>query len=77
MDKRGAGITCPTREEVVVLISIKEMYVGVLENYLSVIVVEYISIDVTARMGCVKKEVQKRKQCLDPIDSAYRIRILS
>ncbi len=32
---------------------------------------------VTARMGCVKKEVQKRKQCLDPIDSAYRTRILS
>jgi hypothetical protein len=36
-----------------------------------------LGIVVTARMGCVKKEVQKRKQCLDPIDSAYRTRILS
>jgi hypothetical protein len=45
MDKKGARITCLTREEVVVLIRIKEMYVRVLQNHLSMIVVECISTD--------------------------------
>jgi hypothetical protein len=45
INKKGAMITCPTREEIVVPISIKKIYIGVLENRLSVIVVECISAD--------------------------------
>jgi hypothetical protein len=35
----------PTREEVVVLIGIKEMYTGIPENHISLIIIESISID--------------------------------
>jgi len=45
MDEKGARIACPSGEEVVVPIGIKEMYVGVPENRLSLTVVESISAD--------------------------------
>jgi hypothetical protein len=45
MDEKGCRIACPSGEEVVVPIGIKEMYVGVPENRLSVTVVESISAD--------------------------------
>jgi hypothetical protein len=45
MDEKGARIACPAGEEVIVPIGIKEMYVGVPENRLSVTVVESISAD--------------------------------
>lgn len=45
MDEKGARIACPAGEEVVVPIGIKEMYVGVPENHLSLTVVESISAD--------------------------------
>ena len=45
MDEKGARIACPTGEEVVVPVGIKEMYVGVPQNHLSVTVVECISAD--------------------------------
>jgi hypothetical protein len=45
IDKKGARIACLAKEEVVVPISIKEMYVGVLKNRLFVIVIECISAD--------------------------------
>jgi DDE superfamily endonuclease len=45
MDEKGCRIACPTGEEVVVPIGIKEMYVGVPENRLSLTVVETISAD--------------------------------
>ena len=37
MDEKGAQIACPAGEEVVVPVGIKEMYIGVPENRLSVI----------------------------------------
>jgi hypothetical protein len=45
MDEKGARIACLVREEVVVPISIKEMYVGMPENRMSLIIVECISVD--------------------------------
>jgi hypothetical protein len=45
INEKKARIACPTREEIVVPINIKEIYMGVLENRLYVIVVEYISAD--------------------------------
>jgi hypothetical protein len=42
MDEKEARIAVPAREEVVVLIRIKEMYVGVPENRLSLTMVESI-----------------------------------
>ena len=45
IDKKGAWIACLAKEEVVVLIRIKEMYVGVPENRLSLTIVESISAD--------------------------------
>jgi hypothetical protein len=45
MDEKGAQLACPIGEEVVVPIGIKEMYVGVPENRLSVTIVESISTD--------------------------------
>jgi hypothetical protein len=35
----------PLGEEVVVLIRIKEIYIGILENRMSLIIIKYISID--------------------------------
>jgi hypothetical protein len=45
MDEKGARIAIPAGEEVVVSIGIKEMYVGVPKNHLSLTVVESISAD--------------------------------
>jgi hypothetical protein len=45
INEKGARITCFTRKEVVVPIGIKEIYVGVPENRLSVTIVECISAD--------------------------------
>jgi hypothetical protein len=45
MDKKGARIYMPTGEEVVVLIGIKEIYTGILENRMSLTIIKYISID--------------------------------
>ena len=45
MDEKGARIAVPAGEEVVVPIGIKEMYVGVPENRLSLTIVESISAD--------------------------------
>ena len=42
MDKKGARIACLAREEVVVPIGIKEIYVKILENRLSVTIVKCI-----------------------------------
>jgi hypothetical protein len=43
IDEKGARIACPAGEEVVVPIGIKEMYVGVPENRMSLTIVECIS----------------------------------
>lgn len=45
MDEKGARIACPAGEEVIVLIGIKEMYVGVPENRLSLTIIKSISAD--------------------------------
>ena len=45
IDKKRARIACLTREEVVVPIGIKEIYVKILKNCLFVIIVKCISID--------------------------------
>jgi len=45
IDKKGAWIACLAKEEVVVLIRIKEMYVGVPENRLSLTIVKFISVN--------------------------------
>ena len=45
MDEKGARICILVGEEVVVPISIKEMYTGIPENYLSLTVIECISAD--------------------------------
>jgi hypothetical protein len=45
MDKKGARVYIPIGEEVVVPIRIKEMYTGIPENRISLIIIESISID--------------------------------
>jgi hypothetical protein len=45
MDEKGARICMPLEEEVVVLIRIKEIYIGIPENRISLTIIEYISID--------------------------------
>jgi hypothetical protein len=45
IDEKGARIACPTRKEIVILIGIKEIYIGVLQNRLSIIVIECIFAD--------------------------------
>jgi hypothetical protein len=45
MDEKGARVYMPTREEVVVLIGIKEIYTGIPENCISLIIIESISAD--------------------------------
>jgi hypothetical protein len=42
MNKKGARIYMPAGEEVVVPIRIKEIYTGIPENYISLIIIEYI-----------------------------------
>jgi hypothetical protein len=44
-NKKGARVCMLAGEEVIVPIRIKEIYTGILENYLSVTIIEYISID--------------------------------
>jgi hypothetical protein len=43
MDEKGACVCMPVGEEVVVPIGIKEMYIGIPKNRLSVIVIKCIS----------------------------------
>jgi len=45
IDEKGARLACPAGEDVVVPIGIKEMYVGVPENQLSLTIVESVSAD--------------------------------
>jgi hypothetical protein len=45
MDEKGARVCMSMGEEIVIPIGIKERYTGILENRLSMTVVEYISID--------------------------------
>jgi hypothetical protein len=45
MDEKGARICMPAGEEVVVLIGIKEIYTGIPENRMSLIIIECISAD--------------------------------
>jgi hypothetical protein len=45
MDEKGVRIYMPLGEEVVVPIRIKEIYIGIPENYISLIIIEYISAD--------------------------------
>jgi hypothetical protein len=45
IDKKDIRICIPIGEEVVVPIGIKDIYSGILENHISLIIIEYISID--------------------------------
>jgi hypothetical protein len=45
MDKKGARITCLTGKKIIILIGIKEIYVGILQNRFSITVVKYIFVD--------------------------------
>jgi hypothetical protein len=45
MDEKGTRVCILAGEEVVVLIGIKEIYTGILENCFSVTIIEYISAD--------------------------------
>jgi hypothetical protein len=45
MDEKGVRICMPAGEEVVILIGIKEMYTGIPENRISLIIIECISAD--------------------------------
>jgi hypothetical protein len=45
MDEKGAWVCMPAGEEIVVPMGIKEIYIGILENRLSVTIVERISAD--------------------------------
>jgi hypothetical protein len=45
MDEKGCRIACPAGEEVIVPVGIKEMYVGIPENRMSLTVIESISAD--------------------------------
>jgi hypothetical protein len=48
MDEKGTRLVCPTGQEVVVLVGIKEIYVGIPENHILVIVIECICANGTA-----------------------------
>jgi hypothetical protein len=43
MDEKGARITYPSRQDIIVPVGIKEMYVGIPENRISLTVIESIS----------------------------------
>ena len=45
MDEKGARVACPIGQEVVVPIGIKEMYIGIPKNHMSLTIIECISID--------------------------------
>jgi hypothetical protein len=53
MDEKGARIYMPAREEVIVLIRIKEIYTGIPENRISLTIIESISIDSKAILPVV------------------------
>ena len=48
MDEKGACLKCLTKEKVIVLSYIKEMYIRVLENRKSLTIIESIATDKTA-----------------------------
>jgi hypothetical protein len=45
IDEKGCRIACPAGEEIIVPAGIKEMYVGIPENRMFLIVIESISVD--------------------------------
>jgi hypothetical protein len=45
INKKGARVCIFIGEEIIVLIRIKEIYIGILENCLSVIIIEYIFVN--------------------------------
>jgi hypothetical protein len=45
MDEKGARICVPIGEEVVVLIGIKEIYIGIPKNRMSLTIIKCISVD--------------------------------
>jgi hypothetical protein len=45
INKKGARITCLTKEYIIILIGIKKIYIGIPENCLSIIVIKSISAD--------------------------------
>jgi hypothetical protein len=45
MDEKGARIYMPASEEVIVPIGIKEIYTGIPENRMSLMIIESISVD--------------------------------
>jgi hypothetical protein len=45
MDKKRARVACPLGQEVVVPIRIKEIYIRIPKNYISLTVIESISAD--------------------------------
>ena len=45
MNEKGARIYMPLGKEVVVLIGIKEIYIGIPENRMSLIIIKYIFVD--------------------------------
>jgi hypothetical protein len=53
MDEKGARVCMPAGEEVIVLIGIKEIYTGIPENYMSLIIIESISADSKAILPVV------------------------
>jgi hypothetical protein len=53
MDEKGARIYMPVGEEVIVPIRIKEMYTGILENRMSLIIIECISVNSKAILPVV------------------------
>jgi len=48
MDEKGTRLACPIGQEVVVLVGITEIYVGISENRISLIVIECICANGTA-----------------------------
>jgi hypothetical protein len=53
MDEKGARVCMPAREEVVVLIGIREMYTRIPENRMSLTIIESISADSKAILPVV------------------------
>ena len=48
MDEKGTRIACPARQEVVVLVGIKEMYIRIPKNYILITVIKCICANRTA-----------------------------
>ena len=43
IDKKGVYLTCPRDQEVIISIRINKIYISILENYLSLTIIKYIS----------------------------------